>query len=159
MEMPCVLPPRHTFYPMISAPRSPSRSVTATLLAPLLLAATTASAEVRVRPDLTPDADLHTAAVSVPLGETLTIEMPSPPAPGHAWEPRLPDPAILEPVEDACPEPPMTGRSCFAFTARASGETVVSIVYRRHWETRPDGLRRYDLAVTVGPGLRAPPSR
>lgn len=133
-----------------TAPAPPSlTSVMRIALATLLLAAATASAEVVVQPDFAPDTDHHTGAISLPVGETLRIEMPGPPRPGHAWQPRWPDPAIVEPVEGICPEAAGFSRSCFALTARAPGEAVVTIIYRRHWETLPDGLLRYDLTVTV----------
>ena len=137
-----------------TAPAPPQlTSVMRIALAALLLAAATASAEVVVQPDFARDTDHHTGAISLPVGETLRIEMPGPPRPGHAWQPRwpdpAPDPAIVEPVEGICPEAAGFSRSCFALTARAPGEAVVTIIYRRHWETLPDGLLRYDLTVTV----------
>ncbi len=117
-----------------------------------------AAAEVVLRPDLTlTDTNRHTAAVSVPVGGTLRVEMPAQPSTGYSWEPRPAEPAILE-IGNDCDAGPGEGlvgglgRSCYLWHATGEGKTVLSLVYRRHWETRADDtLLRFDIEVTVTP--------
>lgn len=91
-------------------------------------------------------------STTLAVGEPLLVVLPGE-GPGHAWEARPADPALLEPQTAHCAAARGSGTasvpSCFAWAARAPGATVLTFVYRRHWETSPDGVLRYDLTVTV----------
>jgi len=124
----------------------------------LLLAAAPAVAEVVVHPDLAlTDTGTTRGAATVRAGEILAVRLPGQPGTGYSWEVRPVDPGLLAPRETRCAEPPADGRvggvvpTCFAWRAAAPGAATLAFVYRRHWETEPDGVLRYDLAVTVAP--------
>ena len=98
-------------------------------------------------------------AVSVPLGETLRIELVSVPTAGYVWEiTTLPD--ILELTgEGSRPTDPavqnlegFTGGNhflSFDFKAISPGTGTVELAERRPWETDEPPMDTYSLAVTV----------
>ena len=97
-------------------------------------------------------------AAHLRAGEALRILLPAHPSTGYSWEMRGAGPALLAPEEAHCPgartEGPATGGvapACFAFRALAPGETRVAFLYRRRWETRADGLLRYEVRATIAP--------
>lgn len=94
-------------------------------------------------------------STTLAVGEPLLVVLPGQAGAGYSWEARPGDPAVLEPQTAQCAgargDAPVGGAvpACFAWAGRAPGTTVVTFVYRRHWETQPDGVLRYDLTVTV----------
>lgn len=131
------------------------------------LAAAPAAADVLLQPriELTGTGPIAEAA-HLRVGETLRILLPAQPSTGYSWEMRVEDPSVLAPDEAACPAPRADGvldggldrglvggvaPVCFAFRALAPGETRVALTYRRHWETRPEGLLRYEAKVAIAP--------
>lgn len=127
-----------------------------TLSAALLLAASPAAALV-VQPSL-PMTETSTFAgtATIAVGEPLLVMLPTQAGTGYSWEVRPADPAVLETQTAHCSAARGDARvgatvpSCFAWAGRAPGQTTLTFVYRRHWETQPDGVLRYNLAVTVG---------
>lgn len=123
------------------------------------LAAAPLAADVTLRPriELTGTGPI-TEAARLRVGEALQIRLPAQPSTGYSWEMRIEGPALLAPEEAACPatrtDGPVVGGAaptCFAFRALAPGETRVAFLYRRHWETRADGLLRYEVRATIAP--------
>ncbi|HET9069904.1 MAG TPA: protease inhibitor I42 family protein [Amaricoccus sp.] len=136
----------------------------APVLAAALIAGPASAETVVVRPDLALAAagrvpEQGRGSVALAVGDTLRVELPAQPGTGYSWEPRPSADAVLEAIANGadCPTGIPTGRFgavetvCFAYRALTAGETTVAFVYRRHWETLPDGVLRYDLAVGVEP--------
>lgn len=124
-------------------------------LAAFLIVACPAMAGV-VTPDFPPTASgIQTGSATLAVGEPLLVVLPAADLPGYAWEARPADPSVLEPQTAQCAagrgDTPVNARvpACFAWAGRAPGTTVLTFIYRRHWETQPDGVLRYDLTVSV----------
>lgn len=125
----------------------------------LLAAASAGAATLVLRPEIAlTGGGAVSGAARLDVGDVLVVVLPSQAGVGYSWEPRPADPARLGPTEAACPERRADGLvgapapACFAWRALAPGEVGVTLVYRRHWETLPEGVLRYDLVVTIAPG-------
>jgi predicted secreted protein len=124
-------------------------------LAAFLIVACPATAGV-VSPTLSLSGpDTQTGSTTLGVGEPLLVVLPAQAGAGYTWEARQADPSVLEPQTAQCAgargDTPVSATlpACFAWAGRAPGTAVLTFVYRRHWETRPDGVLRYDLTVTV----------
>lgn len=99
--------------------------------------------------------------VSVPLEQALVITLGSNPgSTGFQWdeEAELSDPEVLDQVDHWFEEPEIApdevvvgapGNEIWVFEAVQSGETVVSMEYRRPWEEDEEPARTFTLTVVV----------
>ena len=98
--------------------------------------------------------------VSLNVGDTLRVVLPSTPSTGYSWH-VAGGGAALKPVSSsntpsAQPRPGAAGRQTLAFTAAAPGEENLVLDYSRPWEKGKPAARQYAIGVKVGAGS-APP--
>lgn len=123
-----------------------------------LALATSPAAALVVQPSLsTTEAGVLTGAATIGVGEPLLVVLPTQQGTGYTWAVRAGTSAVLETQTAVCDAARGDTRvgatvpSCFAWAGHRAGTTTLTFIYRRHWETRPDGVLRYDLTVTVRP--------
>ena len=89
--------------------------------------------------------------VTLPVGDTLAIELAGNPTTGYEWVVAQADAHLLEAAEtEYQPDSDALGaggRYTFRFRALASGSTPVVLAYRRSWE--PDPIETFSLTVTI----------
>ncbi len=97
--------------------------------------------------------------VTLKVGDTLRVQLPSNPSTGYSWQVSQDDKAILAPVGEpqfdlgpnVTPIPGRGGTETFTFKAVAAGETTLTLIYVRPWETNvtPTPNDTFTLNVTV----------
>jgi inhibitor of cysteine peptidase len=96
--------------------------------------------------------------VAVEQGQVLVISLASNPTTGYLWEVQEVDGAILrqegeaEYVASDSGQTPLAGAGgteTFRFRAEGSGETQLTLVYRRPWEEGVDPLETFSIQASV----------
>lgn len=98
--------------------------------------------------------------VSLRMGDTLRIVLPSTPSTGYSWH-VAGGGTVLKPESSgntpaAQPRPGAAGRQTLAFSATASGSENLVLDYSRPWEKGKPAARQYAIDVKVGEGSGAP---
>ena len=91
------------------------------------------------------------STLTLPVGDTLAIELAGNPTTGYEWVVAQADAHLLEAAETEYQSDSDAlgagGRYTFRFRALASGSTPVVLAYRRSWE--PDPIETFSLTVTI----------
>jgi len=102
--------------------------------------------------------DRNGSQVSLQRGQTLVVTLESNPTTGYRWEVADVDTSILEQVGEAVftssaktgsPMVGAGGTETFRFRAAKTGQTTLTMVYRRSWETGVAPLKTYTLQIMV----------
>ena len=97
-------------------------------------------------------------AVTVPVGTTLVVQLPSNPTTGYAWTPvNVPAP-VLKLIRSSyaqTPAPPafagVGGMDTFRFDALKAGSQILQLNYARVWEKGIPPVETVSFPVTVEP--------
>ncbi len=94
--------------------------------------------------------------ITLAAGDRLVISLPANPGTGYTWEMQpAPDESILKLVDEPqfrAQDPNKVGAPgllSFTYDALSPGETSLTLVYHRAWETGVPPLETYDLTVVV----------
>jgi predicted secreted protein len=90
-------------------------------------------------------------AVRVAAGERFAVRLETNPSTGYLWHPEVDD-IYLELIEQTFePDGEAVGAAGYevcSFRALASGETQVSLEYRRPWEQEPIQTRQFQVEIS-----------
>jgi inhibitor of cysteine peptidase len=94
--------------------------------------------------------------VSLQVGDTLRVALPSTPSTGYSWQPAGDDTAgivQLKPSQykSGQPRPGASGTQTITLTAKAPGQDHLTLNYVRTWEKNVKPARIYALSITVNP--------
>jgi inhibitor of cysteine peptidase len=98
--------------------------------------------------------------VSLSVGDTLVVRLPSNPSTGYSWSVAQNNPGVpLQPIgspsferrEDVPPGAP--GVQVFRFRAAGGGSSFLRMIYHRPFEPGFDAARRWSAFVTITPNL------
>lgn len=91
--------------------------------------------------------------ISVQVGQTLVVALPSNPSTGYSWEIVELDQLVLKPTkEDFKVESDLVGAGgtqLFFFEALKAGQTSLQLVYHRPWETGVEPADTFSISVEV----------
>ena len=94
------------------------------------------------------------ARVVMRSGTQLTLQLPGNPTTGYGWEATISNPAVLR--ESSAPAYKPAGAALggggtytFWYDATAPGETELTLVYRRSWETGVQPIETYRVTIVV----------
>ncbi len=95
--------------------------------------------------------------VSLQVGDTLRVVLPSTPSTGYSWRPSADDTAGAIQVKSSQykagqPRPGASGTQTFTLAARAPGQDHLTLHYVRPWEKNAKPARTYAVNITVAPG-------
>lgn len=95
--------------------------------------------------------------VSLHVGDTLRVVLPSTPSTGYSWQPSGDDTAGAMQVKSSQynagqPRPGASGTQTFTLIAKAPGQDHVKLNYARPWEKNAKPARTYAVNITVAPG-------
>jgi inhibitor of cysteine peptidase len=94
--------------------------------------------------------------VSLQVGDTLRVVLPSTPSTGYSWRPSGDDAAGAMQVTSSQykagqPRPGASGTQTFTLAAKAPGQDHLTLHYIRPWEKTAKPARTYAVNVTVAP--------
>jgi inhibitor of cysteine peptidase len=99
--------------------------------------------------------------VSLQVGDTLRVVLPSTPSTGYTWRPTGDDTAGVMQVKNSQsqdsqykagqPRPGASGTQTFTLTAKAPGQDHLTLNYIRPWEKNVKPARTYAVNITVAP--------
>jgi inhibitor of cysteine peptidase len=93
-------------------------------------------------------------AVTVASGGQIAIQLPANPTTGYAWEATIGNPAALKEASPPTYTPSSSalgsgGTSTFHYAAAGAGQTDLTLVYRRSWETGVAPLKTYTIRIVI----------
>jgi inhibitor of cysteine peptidase len=92
--------------------------------------------------------------VTVAAGRVITIELPGNPTTGFSWAATVGNPSMLREVSPPVYTPSSRalgggGNYTFQYKVGAAGQTDLTLVYRRSWETGVAPLKTFKLTVFI----------
>lgn len=117
----------------------------------LLLGGCAMSSTIRV------DSTASGQQVSLSRNQTLEVALPSNPSTGYRWDVAEVDSAIVQQQDDPTYVPDSAdqtrvgsgGTQTFTFRAIGAGQTTLTLIYHRPWETNVDPAQTYTLRLVV----------
>jgi predicted secreted protein len=98
--------------------------------------------------------------VSLKVGDTLRVVLPSTPSTGYSWQVADSSPVLKATGSSNTPGAQKNvgaaGRQSLVFTAMAPGKDDLILNYSRPWEKGKPAARQYTIGVTVGRGAASP---
>jgi len=114
-----------------------------------------AAAAQSTRPATVEIGELGTAVqVSLQVGDTLRVVLPSTPSTGYTWRPSGDNTSGAVQVKDSQykagqPRPGASGTQTFTLTAKEAGQDHLKLNYIRPWEKNVKPVRTYAVNITV----------